>query len=159
MRQRWRGAAYHHHGDACSAYAEVFITSDDSRRPTNRTPWTGMAGGGHVARVALVALYPGCRRPQGHRLHVFPGRLRPVGLSRCVALYPGHRGQRRLPLHVLLRFPAAADHSGSGFTCCSTSIAPLATARTCRDLILPRRRTGFLNLRGRTGILGERGDY
>ncbi|XP_044424863.1 uncharacterized protein [Triticum aestivum] len=74
-------------------YAEVIITGDDSRRPTNRTPLDRHGGGDYVARVALVALYPGCRRPQGLRLHVFPGRLRAGGLSRCVALYPGHRGQ------------------------------------------------------------------
>ena len=75
------------------AYAEVIITGDDSRRPTNRTPLDRHGGGGHVARVALLALYPGRRRPQGLRLHVFHGRLRAGGLSRCVALYPGHRGQ------------------------------------------------------------------
>ena len=78
-------------------------------RRTGR-PWTSMAGGGHVAHVALVALYPGRRRPQGLRLHVFPGHLR-------------HGGSR----DVLLGIPATADSEGSLCTCCFVSRPPLTT--------------------------------
>uniref|UniRef100_A0A8R7UGC6 Uncharacterized protein n=1 Tax=Triticum urartu TaxID=4572 RepID=A0A8R7UGC6_TRIUA len=123
-----------------SAYAEVFITGDDSRRPTNRTP-LDQHGGGRPCSTRCSGCPVSWTPPTTGAPAARVSRPPPTwGLSRCVAWYPGHRGQRGLPLHVLLCFPAAADHSGSGFTCCSASTAPLATMRTHRELILPRRK-------------------
>ena len=89
------------------AYAEVIITGDDSRRPTNRTPLDRHGGGGYVSHVALVAMYPdhggsGCT---------------------CFPAASEQEGSR----DVLLCIPATADSEGSLCTCCFVSRPPLTT--------------------------------